>query len=75
MRLFVQDLVVTIQLGPTTKDPKGNSYKIAPMTDDIKGLENVKTCFSMAGSPLDPVGAQSILPDMDGFEVSLETYM
>ena len=59
--------VSTIQLAGTNKT---TSFKIAFMTDDLKNITNQVTCFKMDGTPLDPVGMQSVLPDLKDFKVS-----
>lgn len=45
----------------------GISYKLMPVTDDIKHVYNRPTCFLTRGSPDMPMHAQTLLPDLTNF--------
>ena len=46
----------------------GSHYLIAPMSDEK--VMNKKTCFLVEGTKQNPIGIQSLLPDLTDFTVS-----
>ena len=45
----------------------GSHYLIAPMTDEK--VTNRQTCFQVNGTKENPIGIQSLLPDLTDFTV------